>query len=99
MLRLKEQNNKLLSKVIFDLKLLREFGLNLLEQGRVKKLTADIFELRTKQGTNINRVLFGVSGGEVVILVHSFVKKTDKTPKAKVELAERRLAEWKGRHG
>lgn len=92
---LKGSNNQLLSKVIYDLRLLQEFGLKLLEEDRVKKLSKQIYELRTKQGSNINRVLFGVEGKKVFLLVRSFVKKTTKTPKGEIELAEARLKEWK----
>lgn len=92
---LKGSNNKLLSKVINDLKLLREFGLELMEKDRVTKLSDKVFELRTKQGSNINRVLFGVEKGKVFILATSFVKKTTKTPKGMIALAENRLKEWK----
>lgn len=92
---LKGSNNKLLTKVINDLKLLQEFGLELMEKDRVKKLSETVFELRTKQGSNINRVLFGVRKGKVFLLAASFVKKTSKTPKGLITMAETRLEEWK----
>ena len=95
LLALKEKNNKLLSKVINDVKLLREFGFELLEEERVKKLEKGLFELRTKQGSNINRVLFGVKGDRLFVLATSFVKKSTKTPKGMIETAKKRLKEWK----
>jgi phage-related protein len=95
LLVLKETNDSLLTKVIHDLRLLREFGLDLMSEGRVKKLTDEVFELRTKRGSNINRILFGLREGRVCILAASFVKKTQKTPRAEIEMAERRLAEWR----
>jgi phage-related protein len=91
---LKGKNNKLLTKVIHDLRLLREFGLKLLEEDRVKKLSDEVYELRTRQGSNINRVLFGVRGDRLLVLAASFVKKTDRTPKAMIRAAEERLAQW-----
>ena len=54
-----------------------------------------MFELRTKRGSNINRILFGVHENRVCILATSFVKKTQKTPRTEIELAERRLEEWR----
>ena len=92
---LKANNNQLLSKVIYDLRLLREFGLKLMEEDRVKKVSKIVYELRTKQGSNINRVLFGVREGQVFVLCTSFVKKSTKTPKGMITLAENRLKEWK----
>jgi len=95
LLELKLANDDLLTKVIHDLRLLREFGLDLLSEGRVKKLTADVFELRTRRGSDINRVLFGVRDERICILAASFVKKTQKTPPTAIELARLRLAEWR----
>lgn len=63
LLDLKRTNDDLLTKVIHDLRLLREFGLALLAEGRVKRLTPDVFEVRTRRASDINRVLFGVQRG------------------------------------
>ena len=93
---LNRTNPKLVSKVVYDFRLLQQFGLDLMEEERVKKLTKTIYELRTKQGSNINRVLFGVRKGKLFVLTRSFVKKTQRTPKSEIELAEQRLKEWKG---
>ena len=94
MLELKKQNDELLTKVIHDLDLLREFGLELLADDRAKKVRPDLFELRTRRGSDINRILFGVKSGWVILLATSFVKKTQRTPEEKIKLAEKRLEEW-----
>ncbi|MCA1841538.1 MAG: type II toxin-antitoxin system RelE/ParE family toxin [Actinobacteria bacterium] len=91
---LKKHNDELLTKVIHDLELLREFGLELLGQDRVKKITEEVFELRTKRGSDINRILFGTRNERILLLATSFVKKSQRTPKEKIEVALRRLAEW-----
>lgn len=93
--QLNTTNPKLVSKVIYDFKLLQEFGLNLMDEERVKKLNRQIYELRTKQGSNINRVLFAVRKGKVILLARSFVKKSQKTPQSEIDLAEKRLKEWR----
>ncbi len=49
--------------------------------------TDEIWECRTKFGSNIYRVLAFWDKGEVV-LTHGFVKKTQKTPKNEIERAE-----------
>lgn len=94
LLELKRTNDGLLTKVIYDLMLLREFGLELLGEGRVKKLTDEVYELRTQQGSNINRVLFGIRKDKVLLLAASFVKKTQRTPSRWIDAAEQRLREW-----
>jgi phage-related protein len=94
LLELKKQNDELLTKVIHDLALLREFGLELLGEDRVKKLKPDLFELRTRRGSDINRILFGLKRDRIILLATSFVKKTQQTPAEKIEMAVKRLAEW-----
>lgn len=57
-----------------------------------KKLTNtdDIWEARIQFGGNIFRILGFENGGEFVVLTNGFAKKTQKTPKREIELAERR---------
>ena len=47
-----------------------------------------IFELRAKFGSDISRVLYFFFAGRRVVLTNGFVKKTQKTPKAEIELAK-----------
>jgi phage-related protein len=49
-----------------------------------------LFEVRTSWGGNIYRVLFCFAGTTIVLL-HGFQKKSQKTPKADVDLARRRM--------
>lgn len=93
-MELKKQNDDLLTKVIHDLDLLREFGLELLGEDRVKKLRPGLFELRTRRGSDINRILFGLKGERFILLATSFVKKTQRPPELRIKLAEKRLMEW-----
>lgn len=48
-----------------------------------------LFELRTSSGGNTYRVLFCVQTS-TIILLHGFMKKTQKTPKADLDLARDR---------
>jgi phage-related protein len=45
-------------------------------------------------GNRIARVLFAVEGAEMILL-HAFVKKTQQTNPSDIELAVKRLKEWK----
>jgi phage-related protein len=49
--------------------------------------------VRSKIGNRIARVLFAVEGSEMILL-HAFVKKTQQTNPADIELATKRLKEW-----
>lgn len=53
-----------------------------------KALDDGIFEIRTKFGSDITRVLYFFVIGKKVILTNGFVKKTQKTLPAEVELAK-----------
>ncbi len=57
-----------------------------------KKLvnTDDIWEVRVQAGNNIFRLLGFLEGGQLVILNHAFQKKTQKTPKKEIQIAEAR---------
>ena len=48
----------------------------------------EFFELRTKFGSDITRVLYFFVVGKKVILTNGFVKKTQKTPPAEIALAK-----------
>ncbi|MDD6363721.1 MAG: type II toxin-antitoxin system RelE/ParE family toxin [Lachnospiraceae bacterium] len=58
-----------------------------------------IFELRTKQGSDITRVLYFFFVGNKAILTNGFVKKTQKTPSAVIKLAKKYKADYERRFG
>ena len=57
-----------------------------------------IFELRTKQGTNITRVFYFFLVGQKVVLTNGLVKKTQKTPKADLDLAKKYKTDYERRY-
>jgi phage-related protein len=56
----------------------------------IDHIEGDIWEVRTRLSTRIARVLF-VLEGSTMVLLHGFIKKERKTPKADLELAKQRL--------
>ena len=56
----------------------------------VAHLESGIWEVRTRLNTRIARVLF-VLDGDVMVLLHGFIKKEQKTPKPELDLAKERL--------
>ncbi len=56
----------------------------------VRKLDTDLWETRSTLGSQIARVIFTVYEKQIVLL-HGFIKKTQKTPKQDLDLAKRRL--------
>ena len=71
------------------------YGTENLTENYVKHLDGDIWELRPIR----DRILFaGVVGGRYVLL-HYFLKQTQKTPSREIEKAKRELADFKERSG
>ena len=56
----------------------------------VAHLESGIWEVRTRLSNRIARVLF-VLDGDVMVLLHGFIKKEQKTPKPELDLAKERL--------
>lgn len=54
-----------------------------------------LFELRLKGSEGIARVFFCTLAGKRIVMLHSFIKKTDKTPAGERRIAESRLKEIK----
>ena len=77
---------KLLAKTLKDIDLLEKFGNNLREPFS-KKLSDGIFELRTKQSSDITRIFYFFIFDKRIVLTNGFVKKSNKTPRSEIELA------------
>jgi len=56
----------------------------------IRKMGRGLWEVRSNVSTGIARVIFTVKGA-VMILLHGFVKKSQKTPPNELETARRRL--------
>ena len=54
-----------------------------------------LFELRLKGAEGIARVFFCTMVEQEIIMLHSFIKKTQKTPLKEIKLAKQRMKELK----
>jgi len=61
-----------------------------------KKLvnTDDIWEVRAQSGNNAYRLLCFQYKNKLIVLTNGFQKKSQKTPKSEIKLAERRKDNW-----
>ena len=50
-----------------------------------------LFELRLKSAEGIARVLYCITVGRRIVVLHQFVKKTARTPRREVQIARRRM--------
>jgi phage-related protein len=57
-----------------------------------------LFELQLKAAEGIARVFYCTLLGRKIVVLHQFIKKTDKTPHRELETARRRMMEVKNAH-
>jgi phage-related protein len=74
------------------LDLMQEFGANLC-MPHSRAMGDGLFELRLKGREGIGRVLYCTHVGQQVVVLHSFVKKTQETPNHELRRARARLKE------
>ena len=67
--------------------------------GVARHVRGDIYEVRASGAQEEYRILFATDGrrSQILLSLEAFSKKTRKTPPPKVDLAERRLADWRRR--
>lgn len=73
--------------------LLEEHGPQRVREPYVKPLGGKLWEMRMKGKDNIARAVYVAALGRRLVVLHVFVKKTDKTPRAAIETATRRAKE------
>ncbi len=92
--------DKFKTKVYWSIELLREFGTQLKEPyvKPVKgKENHGLWELRIRFAGDISRILYFVQSEDGFILLHGFIKKTDKIPASELETARARKIDFKRR--
>ena len=64
-----------------------------------RHLDGDIYEVRASSDRQTFRILFAKEGqrGQVLLALEGFSKKQQKLPKRHLDLAKRRLADWRRR--
>lgn len=61
-----------------------------------KYLEPHLWELRIKSGNDILRIIYTFEKDQIIVLLHIFVKKQQKTLQTDLEMARQRLKELKG---
>jgi phage-related protein len=72
--------------------MLEEFGLDL-RMPHSRAMGGGLFELRPKGREGIARVFYCTQVGKRIIVLRSFIKKTNEIPKRKLEIARKRQRE------
>lgn len=83
-------------KLLTTIKNIQDLGmLTAIRKEWVKRLNDDIFEIRSKIGSNIQRALYFQKVGQVYVITHGFTKKTQKTPSLEIEKAEKIMYQYR----
>jgi len=85
------------AKALRDIDVLEKYGTALTEP-HVKHIKGKLWELRIKSVSDISRIFYFVHVGNSIILLHGFVKKTQKTPNREIETANEYLEDYLRRY-
>jgi len=91
---LESLSNKQVEKVFFVLELIE--NIDIVPRKFFKKLEAtdNIWEVRVQYGNNIFRLFGFFDGNDLVVLNHTFTKKTQKVPNKEIKIAEQRKKDY-----
>jgi phage-related protein len=77
----------------FERRLVQTVGLERVHEPYIKHIEDRIWEMRLRGRDGIARALYVTASGRRVVILRTFVKKTQKTPRRETELARRRATE------
>jgi phage-related protein len=86
------------AKVVRMIDLLSAQGV-LLKEPYTRQLRDKLRELRVKDHLGHVRVFYFTFTGGRFVLLHGFLKKTDKTPEREIDIAEKRMKDFIDRYG
>ena len=84
----------ILADLLHILEMIEDLGPNL-GKPHTAAMGDGLFEIRAKGKEGIGRSFFAIAVENEIIILHSFVKKSQKTPKKELEKARKRLKELK----
>jgi len=74
-------------------RLIQTVGLERVREPYIKHIEERIWEMRLRGRDGIARALYVTASGRRLVILRTFVKKTQKTPRREIELARRRAKE------
>lgn len=82
----------ILARYLHYVELMEKHGVDL-RSPHSEPMGGGLFELRPKAAEGIGRVFYCMVKGATIVILHSIVKKTQKTPKKELDIARERLEE------
>ena len=84
----------ILANFVHIVEMIEEFGLSL-GMPYTSKVEKELFEIRAKGVEGIGRSFFCTTKDKEIVILHSFIKKTQKIPLKEIKIARKRLKEYK----
>lgn len=85
------------AKIEREIDLLEEFGINL-TYPHTRKIEGEnykgLWELRIQFASDISRIFYFIHLGNSFVLLHGFLKKTNKTPERELEIAKKYMQDY-----
>lgn len=85
------------AKVFRVFQIYQLYGLTFIIPHTKKLKGSPLWEIRIRGKDNI-RILYVVYTQNSIVVIHGFVKKTQKTPQKEIDIALERYKDWKGRY-
>jgi len=93
-----EQPDGAIAEIIHVFKLLREFNIQL-GMPYVRKIDkSGLRELRIKHSSDLYRIFYFAYTGQKFVLLHAILKRSDRTSEGDIELAIKRMNDYKSRY-
>ena len=92
-----KQSNKVKAKIIWTFDIIEDW--KTIPETYLKHLenSDGLFEIRVIQGGNIFRIFCFFDDGNLIVLINGFQKKSQKTPKQEIELAQNIKLEYESK--
>ena len=85
------------AKALRDIDVLEQYGTALTEP-HVKHIKGKLWELRIRSANDISRIFYFMAVGKDIVLLHGFVKKSQKTPNREIKTANDYLEDYQRRN-
>ncbi len=82
----------ILADLLHILEMIEDLGPNL-GKPHTAPMGGGLFEIRAKGKEGIGRSFFAIAMNDEIVILHSFIKKSQKTPKKELDKARKRLKE------
>jgi phage-related protein len=83
------------ARLIRLVEMMENVGLEQMREPHVKHIDGKLWELRARAAEGIARGIYVTATGGRVVMLHVFVKKSQKTPKSALEIARQRMSQVK----